>query len=663
MPDSLARKDSLRESFICEDDDLPAAPSGKRILKYAVANVLESIWRLLPARWTPAIYRLCRRLTLHLPGEFGARLLEHLMSLRRSLEEDYPNWVQLYDQSDENARQMSSAHIANFADPPRISVIMPVFDPAPAHLRAAIDSVRTQFYPHWQLCIADDASTDPAVVALLREMEAADPRISVIYRTVNGHIAEASNSALSLATGEFVAFLDHDDLMSPPALYEVASRIVADRAVDILYSDEDHIDDTGRRSMPYFKPDWNPELMAGQNVFNHLTTYRRSLVRRIGGFRAGMEGSQDYDLALRAAAVTAPERIVHIPHVLYHWRQNSERRSYSERALDRCAENGRRAVAEYLSREFPGAQVEPAPLFPRWNRVIFPVPVPQPLVSVVIPTRNFGDLLARAVDGLLHGTNYQAMEVLIADNGSDEPETLEILNDLARDKRVRVLRCPGPFNFSALNNRMVEVANGSLVLLLNNDIEVADPDWMREMVSHAVRPRVGAVGAKLLYPDGTVQHGGVLIGMGGVAGHQYLRKPASHPGYFGQLHLTRTVSAVTGACLMVRRDLYLDIGGLDEISLKVAFNDIDFCLRLAERGYRNIWTPFAKLYHHESASRGSDRTPAKAARFEREVRYMQHRWGKALEEDPHWNPNLYMHSNEVNLAFPPRVPSRLVASL
>lgn len=662
MPDSLARKDSLRESFLFDDDELPAAPSGKLILKFAIARVLESIWLLLPSRWTPAVYRLGRRVTARLPGEMGARLLEHLMSQRRSLEEDYPNWLQLYEQTGETARQASSAHIAAFADPPRISVIMPVFDPAPEHLRAAIESVRSQFYPHWQLCIADDASTDPATVAVLREVTANDSRINVIYRTVNGHIVEASNSALTLATGDFVAFLDHDDLLPPHALYEVASRIVTDPTVDILYSDEDHIDDAGRRSMPYFKPDWNPELMMGQNVFNHLTVYRRSLVRRVGGFRAGLEGSQDYDLALRAAAVTPPERIVHIPHVLYHWRQNGQRRSYSERALDRCARNGRRAVADYLSRESPGVRVEPAPRFPMWNRVIFPVPDPEPLVSVIIPTRNFGDLLARAVDGLLQATNYRALEILIADNGSDEPESLAILNDLARDQRVRVLRCPGPFNFSALNNRMVEVANGALVLLLNNDIEVTDPDWMREMVSHAIRPNVGAVGAKLLYPDGTVQHGGVLIGMGGVAGHQYLRKPASYPGYFGQLHLTRTVSAVTGACLMVRRDLYLDVGGLDEISLQVAFNDIDFCLRLAERGYRNVWTPFAELYHHESASRGSDRTPAKAARFKREVRFMQHRWGKALEQDPHWNPNLYLHSSDATLAFPPRSRARLEAA-
>ncbi|MDR3532308.1 MAG: glycosyltransferase [Rhodopila sp.] len=536
-----------------------------------------------------------------------------------------------------------------------ISIVMPVFNPPPDHLRAAIRSVQAQFYPRWELCIADDASTDPSIAVLMREAQAADSRIKIAWRDCNGHISAASNSALGLATGAFVALLDHDDLISPRALYEVAARIVADPCIDVIYSDEDHIDDAGRRSMPYFKPDWSPELMMGQNLISHLGVYRRSLLERVGGFRIGLEGSQDYDLALRAVAETTPDRIAHIPSILYHWRQCGRDRSFSETALDRCAANARRAVSEFLSRSLPEIQVQPAPAAPAWSRVIYPIPQPEPMVSVIIPTRNQAVMLARAMDGLLNGTDYRTLEVLIADNGSDEPEALNLLEKLARNPRVRVLRCPGPFNYAALNNHMVQEAAGSIILMLNNDIRVIDPGWLREMVSHAVRPGVGAVGAKLLYPDDTVQHGGVTIGMFGVAGHQYLNKPRRDPGYFGHLNLVRNVSAVTAACLMVRRQTYLEVGGLNEVALPVAFNDVDFCLKLVEKGYRNLWTPYAELYHLESASRGTDRTAEKAARFEREVAYMHQRWGHKLDKDPYWNPNLSLHSTEIALAFPPRV--------
>ena len=394
--------------------------------------------------------------------------------------------------------------------------------------------------------------------------------------------------------------------------------------------------------------------MLGQNLINHLGVYRRSLMERLGGFQVGMEGSQDYDLALRAVAETTPDRIVHIPRVLYHWRQAGRTRSFSESALDRCASNGRRAVQAFLDTVQPGACVQPAPAVPAWNRVIYPIPQPEPLVSVIIPTRNHANLLARTMDGVLNRTDYPALEVLIVDNGSDEPTALSLLARLERDDRVRVLRCPGPFNYSALNNRAVRDSTGELILLLNNDIDVINPDWLREMVSHAIRPGIGAVGAKLLYPNGTIQHGGVTVGVGGVAGHQYLHKPHDHTGYFGHLTLVRSVTAVTGACLMLRRQAYLEAGGLDDVSLPVAFNDIDLCLRLVERGYRNLWTPYAELYHYELASRGLDLVGEKAARFQREVAVMRQRWGDVLDNDRYWNPNLSLCSTDVALAFPPR---------
>jgi O-antigen biosynthesis protein len=611
----------------------------------------------MPARWMRLASLGVSWAMARMPRRWRARVSSLLNRMRgRSVfaERDYAAWIALYQQIDETRYAAIEADIARFANPPLISVLLPVFNPVPDHLCAAIRSVQQQIYPKWELCIADDASTDPAIGRLLRELQAEDPRIKVVWREQNGHVSAASNSALKLATGAFIALLDHDDLISPGALYEVAARIVAQPDIDIIYSDEDHIDGDGRRSNPYFKPDWNPELMLGQNLINHLGVYRRALVEAIGGFRVGLEGSQDYDLALRAVAQTVPERILHIPTVLYHWRQGTSKRTFSERALDRCVENGRKALAEFLIRVGSGIQVGPAPSAPSWTRVIFPVPVPEPLVSVIIPTRNHATMLARCVEGLLDRTAYRAVELLIVDNGSDQPDALALLAELSQDRRVRVLRAPGPFNYSALNNRAVREATGTLVLLLNNDIDVINPDWLREMVSHAVRPGVGAVGAKLLYPDGTIQHGGVTVGMGGIAGHQYLNKPRDDLGYFGHLKLVRNVTAVTGACLLVRRQAFLDVGGLDETALAVALNDVDFCLKLVEAGYRNLWTPHAELYHFESASRGSDLSGEKAARFRREVAYMQQRWGDKLSHDPNWNPNLSLHTSEIALAFPPR---------
>jgi GT2 family glycosyltransferase len=311
-------------------------------------------------------------------------------------------------------------------------------------------------------------------------------------------------------------------------------------------------------------------------------------------------------------------------------------------------------VEEFLASGAPGAIVQPAPAVPVWNRVIYPVPKPEPLVSVIIPTRNHANILSQAVDGVIHRTDYPAMEVLIVDNGSDEPTALALLARLETDHRVRVLRYSGPFNFSALNNHAVKAAAGELLLLLNNDIDVINPIWLREMASHAIRTGIGAVGAKLLYPDGTIQHGGITVGVGGVAGHQYLHRAGGDIGYFGHLKLVRSVTAVTGACLMLRRRAYLEVGGLDEVSLPVAFNDIDLCLKLVSRGYRNVWTPYAELYHKESVSRGSDQVGENAARYVRDVATMRRRWGDLLDHDPYWNHNLSLSRAVPSLAFPPR---------
>jgi GT2 family glycosyltransferase len=572
------------------------------------------------------------------------------MALRRR---SYANWIKLYDRLSRQDRRRIRAHIEALPFRPLISVIMPAYDTPAALLSAAIASVRAQLYPNWELCIADDASTAPHVPAILTKAARSDPRIRWVRREANGDISAASNSALALATGEFVALLDHDDLLAERALYEVAVEIGAHPDVDLIYSDEDRLDARGRRHSPYFKTDWNPELFLGQNMVSHLGVYRHALVERLGGFREGLEGSQDYDLALRVSRESAPERIRHIPSVLYHWRDASPRGSFSSRELDRCVAAARKSKTEHLHLMGEAAIVEANPLAPNWERIRRSPPSPAPLVSVVVPTRNRHDVLRPCLEGLLC-TRYDPIELIVIDHESDEPATVALLRKTQADPRVRVIRYEGAFNFSAMNNRAVAEARGSIIAFVNNDTEVIDPDWLTEMVALAAAPRHGAVGAKLVYPDGRLQHAGVVLGIHGIAAHVGQGAVPEATGYFGRLALATNVSAVTAACLVVGRAVFDEVGGFNATDLPVSFNDIDLCLRLRERGYLNVWTPFARMLHHESASRGSDHDPQHLARALAEARYMRKRWGDQLTHDPFYNVNLSLDSTDFELAFPPR---------
>lgn len=584
---------------------------------------------------------------------------------------DYATWVAECDTLTEEDRLRIGGQVQRMAYKPLISVVMPVFDTAPALLTDAINSVLGQLYPYWELCIADDASTAPHVVAILAERSSADSRIRWTQREVNGHISAASNTALAMARGEFVALLDHDDRLAPQALYEVAALLQRHPDADIVFSDEDRIDEQGVRSLPYFKPGWDQELLLGHNYVNHLGVYRRPLLEELGGFRTGLEGSQDYDLILRAAARSTAERIHHIPAVLYHWRLPGNG-SFSETNLARCVAAARRAIEDHLT-ALPGgagAVVEPNPAAPEHHRIRWPLPATPPRVSVLIPTRNRAPLLDACTEGLLRRTAYPNMEILIVDNGSDEEDALSLLTELTTDARVRLLRQDGPFNFAALCNRAATEATGSILLLLNNDVEVLEPDWLTEMVSHALRPGVGTVGAKLLYTDRRIQHAGVVLGIGsfdggpGIGAHFAEGDPETAQGYFRHSALTRSVSANTAACLAVRREAFLAVGGLDELNLAVEYNDVDICLRLSAQGLRHIWTPFVCLLHHERASRGADNTPEAMARSASENRYMRQRWGSILDADPHYNPNFSRLRQRYELCRPSRrvAPWRLAPS-
>ncbi|MEY2532074.1 MAG: hypothetical protein QOI96_2159, partial [Verrucomicrobiota bacterium] len=478
--------------------------------------------------------------------------------------------------------------------------------------------------------------------------------VKLTFREKNGHISACSNSALALATGEWCALLDHDDLFAESALALVAMEIVEYPNAGMIYSDQDSISRNGVRSNPFFKSDWDPVLFLGQNFVNHLGVYKTSLLREVGGFREGYEGSQDYDLVLRCVERLRPEQVRHIPRILYHWRMVPGSVGASGEEKPYAKEAARRAIADHLVRTGIAGRVEPCPENIDHHRVIFEVPKPEPLVSIMIPMRDRVELLKQCVRSLRERTDYPRTEIIIVDNNSVEEETHRYLSELAASKTARVVEEHGPFNYSRLINRGVLEAKGEIVALLNNDVEAEDQSWLREMVSHAVRPEVGAVGARLWYPDGRMQHGGVTLGFGGVAGDPLSHLPRGHPGYWDRAILARNCSAVTAACMVMRKAVFMEVGGFNQVDLAVNFNDVEFCLHLLARGLQIVWTPYANLTHRESASRGYKRSAADQTQFSRETAYMQRRWGSELLCDPFYSPNLSLQFPGFQPAFPPR---------
>ena len=568
-----------------------------------------------------------------------------------STRNNYSAWVRLFDTLDDKARRALQNQVAQFKQMPLISVVMPVYNPNPAWLIEAIESVRNQIYPNWELCIADDLSPDKAIRPILEKYMEDDSRIKVVFRTKNGHISNASNSALEIAKGEWVALLDHDDLLPEHALFWVVDAINKYPDIRLIYSDEDKIYEHGGRAGAYFKSDWNPDLFYSHNMFSHLGVYSAELIHRVGGFRIGLEGSQDYDLALRCIELIDAKQIHHVPKVLYHWRVHAQSTAQSSDAKPYAMIAGARAINEHFKRQNLNATAE---LIAHGYRVHYQLPKILPLVTLIVPTRNGLHLIKQCIQSILEKTSYKNYEIIVVDNGSDDPNTLQYLEEISRKHAVRVVRDDRTFNFSALNNQAVKLARGEVIGLLNNDIEVISPDWLSEMVSHALRPEVGAVGAKLLYPDDTIQHGGILLGVGGIAAHSHKHLARGNPGYLGRANLIQSFSAVTAACLVIKKSIYEALGGLNDRDLQVSYNDVDFCLRVRAAGYRNIWTPYAELYHHESATRGPDETPEKQMRYQKEINYMKNNWQDMLDNDPAYNPNLTVHDEDYSLAWPPR---------
>lgn len=522
---------------------------------------------------------------------------------------------------------------------PLVSVIIPVYNAPMAFLQEAIDSVKCQVYPNWEICMVDDASTDKELQAYLKQLTDSDDRLKINIRKENGHISACSNDAVDLASGEYLAFLDQDDLLTPDALFHMVLALNQDEKAILLYSDEDKIDRNGERLHPHFKPDYAPHNLLSRNYMGHLVMVQKEAFIQAGKFRLGFEGSQDYDLWLRVVELEG--KIAHVPKVLYQWRMHSASTAVNEDAKSYAFENGVKSLNEALARRGIKGSAQHLDGSPGIYRINYRLES-SPLISIIIPTKNNTDVLGTCLESLFTRTSYVNFEVILLDNNSDEESLFALLEKWkeAEPTRFKVLKQTYAFNFSKLMNSAAKVAKGEYLVLLNNDTEVIQADWLEVMLGHAMQKNVGAVGVKLLFPNNTVQHAGVVIGIQGLAGHTFVAADRNEPGYHYYLKAVSNYSAVTAACLMVSSRLFNEVGGFDE-ALAVEYNDVDFCLKLIEAGYYNLFIPHVELYHYESLTRGHPHANRKVYdRHKKEVKYYTSKWAKYIENDPFYNPNL-----------------------
>jgi len=562
--------------------------------------------------------------------------------------ENYDQWISENDMTEAQIKE-AKAEIEAMEYKPTFSILVPIYNTDPEYLIPMIRSVQAQIYPHWQLCLVDDCSPKGYLKRILEYEASQDSRISIQLNDVNQGISVTTNDALALATGDYIGLLDHDDELSIDALYHNAKVINANPDAGLIYSDEDKMDLEGNRLEPYFKPDYSPDLLATNNYICHFTVIKKSIAEEIGGFREGLDGSQDHDIILRAA--DAAERVVHIPKILYHWRKIPGSTAVEYDSKSYAWEAGRKAVEDSLVKKEGDVKVEFGTLKGTY-RVVREIKG-EPLVSIIIPFKDKPELLDSCLDSILGRTSYTNYEIVGVNNNSEQDLTFERIAHFKKtDQRIRFVDKNMPFNFSAICNYGVEQANGDYIILLNNDIEIISPDWIERMLEHAQRDEIGAVGGKLLYPDGRIQHAGVVAGMVGAAGHPHKFFPDQHIGYHGRLHMVCNVSAVTGAMMMMRTDKFKEVGGLDEDNLAIAYNDIDLCLKLMDKGYINLFTPHAKATHHESISRGYEDTDEKVQRLLKEQSHFLEEWAEFLAAgDPYYNPNLSLKNERFSLNF------------
>ncbi|KAB2948931.1 MAG: glycosyltransferase [Rhizobiaceae bacterium] len=551
----------------------------------------------------------------------------------------YAVWIEAYERLETEKRTFSRLVAASSAALPTVSLVMVVEDGDAGHLATAIASVVDQVHPSWELIVVLAASASAAARAAVEEARGRDQRIRSIETAPGTDLAACRNAALGLASGAWVAPLGAADRLAPTALAAVVLDAAASPEAWLIYADDDSLDECGGRRLPRFKPDFSRELLRSHDYMGDLLFVRTDLVRSLGGWRPGLGYAHDYDLALRAYEQIGGGGIRHIAKVLHH--------RAAARSDARKVEAMRRALREHLARTGTVAGVDVVQGIAAL-RLRHALPKPVPMVSLIVPTRDKVHLLRSCVESILKLTAYDNYEILVVDNGSTDTAAVAYLAELAGRDRVRVLSYRQSFNFSRINNFAVREAGGSIIGLVNNDTVAITPDWLGEMVAWAVQPDIGCVGAKLYYGDDTIQHAGIVLGIGDVAGHVHRHSPRTDTGYCDRLKLVQNFSAVTAACLIVRKAVYEEVGGLNEHDLTVAYNDVDFCLKVREAGYANVWTPFAELYHLESLSRGSDRTSLKAKRYASEVSYMHRRWD--LSVDPFYSPHLTRLREDFSIA-------------
>lgn len=580
-------------------------------------------------------------------GQLRGVLQRH--RLIRDFYVDYPAWAEAADADAERRMDGYEREMAQWPALPRFSVLLPVYRPEPSLLQQSIRSVLEQRYPHWELCIVDDASPDAEQLAWIEALAARESRVRFSRRSSNGGIAAATNDALAAATGDHCVFLDQDDVLARSVLFEFAARLNLRPDADVIYGDEDRIDTEGERSAPSFKPDWDPEWLRSTNYVLHPVAIRTTLLRAMGGLHAGLDGVQDWDLLLRVAETAKADAIEHVPRVLYHWREHPGSTAgaiYEKPGIVAAQE---RALRDSLARRGESATIE---MTPGGWRIVHALPAQPPLASVVIPTRDRVELLRRCIDGLRQRTDYPNWEAVIVDNGSTDGAALDFLHTLEGDRRFKLVRDARAFNYAALCNRGVAAATGDIVVLLNNDVEPIGAGWLEELVTQALRPGIGLAGAMLYYPNRTIQHAGVVLGLNGVADRPYIGYPIGFRGVDGRLGAVHCVTAMVTACAAVRRETFLRVGGMDE-AFPVACNDLDLCLRIRKLGYRNVVTPFAELVHDESASRGYHYdTPHARQEALDEQRFLE-KYAANLECDPCYNVNLTLRGAAYALALSP----------
>lgn len=593
----------------------------------AEQNVLRFIKKIKPYN----IVKGLRYLKHYGPKEFFVRLSERM----EPEEVPYGPWYESHKVKSEELKRQS---MYQFPYSPLISVVVPAYHTPEVFLREMVDSLRNQSYSNWELCIANASPKDEEMRKVLKAYMDQDSRIRVKELSENLGIAENTNEAFGLATGEFVGLLDHDDILAPDALYEIVELLNKDESYDVVYTDEDKVTtDLSEHFQPHLKPDFNLDLLRSNNYICHFFVARRALVKRTGGFRKEFDGAQDYDFIFRC--VEGARKIGHVPRILYHWRTHKASTADNPASKLYAFEAGKKAIEGNLARaEIKGAMVHHTPDYGFYD-VTYPLQG-EPLISIIIPNKDQRETLQQCLDSVMGLSTYKNYEILIVENNSEEQETFAYYLELEQKENIRVLNWTGDFNYSAINNFAVKEAKGDYLLFLNNDIQVITPGWMEAMLSNCQRPEVGIVGGRLYYPDDTIQHAGIIIGIGGIAGHAFLGMKRSRTGYLHKASLQMDYSAVTAACMMMKRDVFLKIGGFEE-KLTVAFNDVDLCLRTGQEGYLVVYNPHVEMYHYESKSRGTEDSKEKVRRFQTEIEFMRSRWiGLLKEGDPYYNENL-----------------------